>query len=216
VRFRSMVHLLSMRLFGRSLAIDDFPADAGKLAGIGMSDAHIYADRLAKRCGYTNTYYHQEPRLDIMNPADTHIDRYDFVISSDVLEHVNPPVSLAFRNLRRILKKGGTLVFSVPFKLDGETVEHFPELHDYTIDKRGESYVLVNRTADGRIVEHSNLVFHGGPGSTLEMRLFSEPSLRAELAQAGFADVIFHREPAFEAGIWWPEPWSVPITAIAA
>jgi SAM-dependent methyltransferase len=216
VRFRGIVHLLSMCLFGKSLPIDDFPKSAAELTGLGMSDAYIYADRLAKQCRYTNTYYHQEPRLDIMNPPADHLDRYDFVISSDVLEHVNPPVSVAFRNLRRLLKKGGALIFSVPFKLDGETVEHYPELHEYTIEKRGETYVLVNRTADGRTQEFSDLVFHGGPGSTLEMRLFSEPSLRAELAQAGFADVYFHREPAFESGVYWPEPWSVPITAIAA
>jgi len=216
VRFRSMIHLLSLRLFGRSLPVDSFPESASALTGLGMSDAHIYADRLAARCRYTNTYYHQEPRLDLMNPSDAHLDRYDFVISSDVLEHVNPPMALAFRNLRRILKKGGALIFSVPFKLDGETVEHYPELHDYSVRKRGDAYVLVNRTADGRLQEYTDLVFHGGPGSTLEMRLFSEPSLRAELAQAGFMDVTFHREPAFESGIYWSEPWSVPITAVAA
>lgn len=157
VRSRAMIHLLSLRLFGRSLTVGEFPASAMGLKGIGMSDASMYSERLAARLAYTNTFFHKEPRLDIHKPDECLWGRNDFIVASDVLEHVSPPVSQAFFNLRRLLKKGGILVLSVPFRLDGRTIEHFPELHDYSIRKRGTNHVLLNRTADGRSQEFREL-----------------------------------------------------------
>jgi len=216
MRFRSLVHHLSSGLFGESLAVRDFPPASRTLSGIGMSDAPMLAAQLERRFRYRNTYYHMEPRLDVHAPGAEHLGAYDFVISSDVFEHVDPPVERAFVNLRRLLKPGGLLVFTVPFAMQGDTVEHFPGLHQYTIENRGGTYVLVNTTADGRRQEHAKLVFHGGPGSTLELRLFSESGLRRNLESAGFGKIEFHREPCFKWGIYWKAPWSVPITAIAA
>lgn len=216
MRFRSVVHHLSIGLFGESLAIRDFPPASRLLSGIGMSDSPRLAAPLERRLRYRNTFYHQQPRLDIQSPAAEHFGAYDFVISSDVFEHVDPPVENAFVNLRRLLKPGGLLVFTVPFAMQGDTVEHFPELHQYTIEDRGGSFVLVNTTVDGRRQEHANLVFHGGPGSTLELRLFSESSLRRNLESAGFGKIEFHREPCFKWGIYWKAPWSVPVTAVAS
>lgn len=216
MRYRAVIHHLSVGLFGKSLAVDEFPTDAAHLAGIGMSDPDQYADLLARRFRYTNTYYHTAPRLDVQSPEAHRLGAYDFVISSDVFEHVDPPVAPAFRNLRRMLKPRGLLVLTVPFVTWGETVEHFPELHRYAIEDRQGVPVLVNRTADGRAQEFTDLVFHGGPGNTLEMRVFSEAGLRRELEGAGFTRIEFHREPCFARGIYWAEPWSVPVTAIAA
>jgi SAM-dependent methyltransferase len=176
---------------------------------------HRLARRLAGKLRYTNTFYHQAPKLDIQSPPAEYLGRFRFVISSDVFEHVAPPIERAFDNLHRILAPGGVLVLTVPFTTEGGTVEHFPELHDYTIAREGDAFVLTNRTVDGRQQTFRDLVFHGGPGTTLEMRLFSEADLRRHLADAGFSDVQVHREPAFEFGIYWPEPWSVPITARA-
>src|SRR5439155_25856884 len=90
VRARSIVHVLSIELFGQSLALPDFPV-RGDLRGLGMSDWDGYAIPLAAKLDYQNTYYHREPRLDI-----THIDaelegQFDFIISTDVFEHVPPP-----------------------------------------------------------------------------------------------------------------------------
>ena len=45
VRMRAMMHVLSIELFGRSLAVDDFPARP-ELRGLGMSDWEGYAKRL--------------------------------------------------------------------------------------------------------------------------------------------------------------------------
>ncbi len=181
-----------------------------------MTDADQYAIPLSKRLRYRNTFYHREPRLDIRSIEDSETGAYDFIVSSDVLEHVAPPIVNAFTNLRRLLKSGGVLILTVPFVVEGDTIEHFPDLDEYQIEKKNSSYVLTNKTLDGRVQRFSNLVFHGGPGSTLEMRLFSESGLRRELQQAGFEQIVFHREPCFERGIYWSGPWSVPITAVVA
>ena len=59
--------------------------------------------------------------------------------------------------------------------------EHFPDLYDYSIAQLKNDWVLVNRTRDGRLETFDKLVFHGGPGSTLEMRVFSERTLKQML-----------------------------------
>ncbi len=49
--------------------------------------------------------------------------------------------------------------------------------------------MLINRTVDGRVQEFTDLVFHGGPGETLEMRLFSLPEMIGIMESAGFVDI---------------------------
>ena len=216
MRLRAVVHHLSMALFAKSLSIEDFPPEARDRVGLGMTDSDKYAIPLAKKFRYRNTFYHREPRLDIQTLEDSQMAAYDFVVSSDVMEHVAPPISNAFINLRRLLKPGGLLVLTVPFIIEGDTLEHFPDLHEYQVEKKNGAYVLTNKTLDGGMQKFSNLIFHGGPGTTLEMRLFSESGLQRELRQAGFEQIVFHREPCFERGIYWNGPWSVPITAVVS
>ena len=216
VRARAIVHHMSIALFGKSLPICRFPRRARRLTGLGMTDADVYARPLAKRLDYRNTYLHMAPKLDIRDVDAAMIGTCDFVTSSDVLEHVDPPVLDAFVNLRRLLKPGGVLVLTVPFAMDGPTREHFPDLYAYRIERQADTYVLVNRTRAGVEQRFEELVFHGGPGSTLELRLFSKPGLAQVLADGGFTDVTFHAEPCLAHGIDWAYPWSVPITARAA
>lgn len=211
LRFRSIVDALSERLFGHSISLVEFPAN--RFFGIGLSDAPAYADRLAKKLQYTNTFYHTEPRFDITDIASTHDGQYDFVLASDVFEHVAPPVQRAFDNLFRVLKPGGSVIFSVPFSLDEDTVEHFPNLHDWRIEPSGSGFVLLNRTADGRHEVFNNLIFHGGPGSTLEMRLFSRSALERHFMRAGLTDFRVHDAPNFAHGIYWRNPWSITVSA---
>ena len=64
VRFRAIVHALSSELYGKSLALPDFP-ERRDLKGIGMSDWEGYARLLSVKFDYQNTHYHMEPRLDI-------------------------------------------------------------------------------------------------------------------------------------------------------
>lgn len=110
-----------------------------------MSDWQGYAWRLMHRLGYRNTFLDEEPRLDIRAPDPALLGTLDFIISSDVFEHVSPPVQLAFDNARRLLKPDGVMIFSVPYTVGGETLEHYPDLHDYRIVRRP-----ARRSADQR------------------------------------------------------------------
>ena len=212
VRFRSIVHLLSTALYGRSVPLTEFPVDSS-IIGVGLSDAAIYAGPLAGKVGYHNTYYHTEPYLDITDPGPEIECSLDFMISSDVFEHVPPPVSRAFEGAFRCLKPGGHLLLTVPFTNDDLTIEHFPDLHTYdVIDLEGEQ-VLVNRDRNGRLSARDGLVFHGGGGATLEMRVFGRGDLLRHLAAAGFEAIEVFDRSVPEFGIHHRKPWSLPVVA---
>lgn len=210
LRFRTLIWALCHGLFGENIALSSVQ-ERHDLRGLGMSDADLYAERLPKKFNYINSYYHQEPRFDITKFDPAHESTFDFVVSSDVFEHVAPPVEQAFENLYRILKPGGICVLTVPYVLQGETVEHFPELHDYRLEQRNGRFVLINRTADGRQQIFQDLVFHGGPGSTLEMRVFSLPNLKQTIRNSGFASVEVLNEEVPEFGILRENATGAPI-----
>jgi SAM-dependent methyltransferase len=214
VRFRAMAYLVTREVLGRPVPLPDLPLRKD-IAGIGLSDAGIYARPLAEKFSYENTFYHTEPRLDITDIDAARAGRYDFIIASDVFEHVAPPVARAFANARRLLKRDGKVVFTVPFSLERDTREHYPELFDWSLFERDGQWTLTNRTQDGREQTFTDLVFHGGPGSTLEMRLFSRAALEREFREAGFSRVRIAAEPYLPFGIHWPELWSVPMVAYA-
>jgi SAM-dependent methyltransferase len=190
-----------MELFGKSLVIADFPYRPD-IVGIGLSDWEGYGDRLATKLGYTNTFFHKEPRLDITCVDPARKNEYDFVISSDVFEHVCQPVSRAFKNANNLLKPGGILILSVPY-VDGETREHFPEIQQFSVEERNSSWFLIGVTPDGRTKEFTDLTFHGGPGTTVECRLFGEDSLRRDCVDAGFDPPRIYRQEAAQFGILW-------------
>ena len=83
VRMRSIIHVLSTELFGRCLALDEFPVNKS-LRGLGMSDWIGYAAPLTAKLDYQNTFYHCEPRLDICDPDPTLFGTLDFLIATDV------------------------------------------------------------------------------------------------------------------------------------
>jgi len=203
VRFRWIVHALSTELFGETIPLNDFP-ERKDLKAIGLSDPAPIAAVLAQRFDYLNTTYHRRPLFDITHP--TELEAFDFVIASEVFEHVAPPVQKAFNNLRRILKPGGFAIFSTPTEPNGETVEHFPGLFDWQLVRLATGPVLLNRTLDGKLETYDNLHFHGGEGSTLELRVFSEQGLLANCRAAGFQE-IKQAEDYEPWGIRW-EPWA--------
>jgi SAM-dependent methyltransferase len=204
VRFRWIVHALSTEIFGESLLLKKFPKRK-KIRGIGMSDSPQIADVLSSRFDYTNTSYHREPKFDITAPPQD--DRgFDFIVASEVFEHVQPPVQDAFNNLAGLLSPAGFAIFSSPWELRGDTVEHFPGLNDWQVVHLRTGSVLLNRTAGGKLETFEDLNFHEGPGSTVEMRVFSRSGLLANCAAAGFARTSIAEDfPAF--GIVW-EAWS--------
>jgi SAM-dependent methyltransferase len=215
LRMRSLMFALGAELFGSPRALPAFPFDKS-IRGLGMSDWEGYATQLAAHFDYTNTFYHAEPRLDIADIPDELAGRHDFLISSDVFEHIPPRVlDRAFANSRRLLKDGGVFIFTVPFDKQGETREHFPGLNDFRIVEEAGRRVLYNRTVDGIEERFDNLVFHGGEGMTLEMRVFSEPDLLRRLRAAGFSSAAVRIDHAPHFGIMWPIDYAVPIVARA-
>jgi len=201
VRWRSVISALSTELFGKSLIIEEFPYRSD-LVGIGLSDWDGYANRLVKRLGYTNTFYHQAPLLDITTVEPVQHGQYDFIISSDVFEHICPPISKAFENAFKLLKPGGIVILTVPY-LDGETREHFPEVRQFSVEREGKSWILLDKTSDGTNQKFSDLIFHGGPGTVLEFRVFGKESLLQDCNAAGFDSVRVHDETIEEFGIVW-------------
>ncbi len=212
LRIRALVALLSREIFGVPMALPEFPTMKG-IRGIGMSDSPELARRLAEKFDYTNTFYHQAPVFDVTKPDGRDLGRYDFILSSEVMEHVPPPVERAFQSLHAMLKPEGLLLMTTPYSIGGKTAEHFPDLHEFTLASLGGKPVLVNRRRDGSTEVFDDLVFHGGHGSTLEMRFFTDQSLREALLQAGFASVHFSAENQPEFGVDHMEPFSLPIVA---
>jgi SAM-dependent methyltransferase len=212
MRVRALIALLSEELLGLPMTLIEFPVLKG-IRGIGMSDFPELAAKLAEKLDYTNTFYHQAPQFDVTKPDPADYGRYDFILSTEVMEHVPPPIEDAFANLFHMLKPDGLLVMTTPYTLGGETREHFPELHDFALAPLNGKTVLVNRRRDGSIEVFEDLVFHGGPGSTVEMRVFTEESLRENLLGVGFSSVRVATENVPEFGIEHAENWSLPIVA---
>jgi SAM-dependent methyltransferase len=201
VRWRSVIHALSMELFGTSLVLSDFP-HRPDLVGIGLSDWDGYAKRLASRLNYTNTFFHQAPLLDITSVSMDHDGRYDFIISSDVFEHICQPVSRAFENAHRLLKPGGVMIFTVPY-VDGQTREHFPDICQFSVEHEGVAWVVIGKTAEGNVKRFREPTFHGGPGTVVECRLFGKDSLLEDFRAAGFDTVRLHADACQKFGIVW-------------
>ena len=210
VRHRALIYLLSMELFGDGFAIPDFPRLPG-IRGLGLSDQPSYACPLAEKFDYTNTFYDRAPRLDITEAHPDRYGTYDFILSSDVFEHIAAPVERAFDEAYKLLKPHGVLCLSVPFSLDEHTVERFPDLDQYAVVDLSGSPVLINRDKDGRLGIRDDLIFHGGSGATLEMRLFSQKDLERNLLDAGFREVKFQTEGVSRFGIAFEGCWSLPM-----
>jgi SAM-dependent methyltransferase len=213
LRLRTIVGILSQYFFGRVMPIAEFPLSP-HIKGMGTSDWEVYAIALAQKFDYVNTYYHQDPKLDITDIGSHPVDCFDFITSTDVFEHVLPPVQRAFDNAWKLLKPGGVFVFSVPYSFEAETLEHFPDIYDFNIVERNGRTILENRTRTGEAQVFENLVFHGGVGKTLEMRVFSKSAIVKHLKEAGFRRMAFFDREVMSAGLCWPIEWSLPLIAV--
>ncbi|HEX4137845.1 MAG TPA: methyltransferase domain-containing protein [Bryobacteraceae bacterium] len=211
LRARAIMRALAEELFGRPVSLRDFPR-VKSWRGLGTSDAGPYVKRLAEVFDYRNTFYDREPRLDL-GASTGESNAYDFILSSDVFEHVAPPIEQAFRNAYNMLKPNGVLVFTVPYQIE-ESDEHFPDLHEYGLAEVGNGAALINRTRAGEIQVFENLIFHkSGSGRSLEMRVFSENMLRDVLTAAGFSSIRIYAQNYAPFGIVSAESWSLPIAA---
>jgi SAM-dependent methyltransferase len=215
VRFRSIALALSRALFGLDLPLAEFPV-LKSVRGLGFSDSAVYSGALERAFSYTNTFYDRDPRFDLARPDEKEFGKYDFVIASDVLEHVPAPVEAAFSTLARLLKPAGVLILTVPYSLEPDSVEHYPGLGDSGFAEVNGQTVLVSRSATGEYRVFDQLRFHGGSGATLERRIFSEESLRASLADAGFPIVRFDGAGNRGFGVVFEGPCSLPVIAARA
>ncbi len=205
-RSSAIVHTVCQIAFGNDTPLcQQSPAKDFKL--VGLSDGPKYAPLLAEKFDYTNTFYHKEPYLDISSPDETHHNRYDLLISTEVFEHVIGEPLSPFYGALALLKPGGSLVLTVPFVNQGEHKQHYPGLVSYSSRQTDEGKWVADLVfADGTKYTDENAKFHGGPGKTLEICLFTRTSLLKALEDSGFTDIEFHDKNIPERGINWGAP----------
>jgi len=203
---------LSRALFGLDLKLTEFPV-LKSIHGLGFSDSDTYSGYLESRFSYANTFYDRQPCFDLLRPDEKEFGKYDFLICSDVLEHVPAPIDRAFLTLGRLLKPTGILIVTVPYSLETDTIEHYPDLTASVLTEIGGRTVLVGRSSSGKYRVFDQLEFHGGIGSTLEQRIFSDAGIRAGLARAGFVQVRFDPVESRAFGVVYAAPCSLPIVA---
>lgn len=209
-RIRAQLALLSQILYDRVMPITEFTGSGRSI--MAMSEFAIVEERLNRSEDFTNTWLHQEPFLDIMQPV-TEPGKYDVVLSAEVLEHVMRPVETAFGNLASLLAPGGHLILSLPFANIESTIEHFPPLTSYEFSEVDGRYILRGTTDTGETHRAANLVFHGGRGAVLEMRLFARSDILRMLQDNGFTDIRFLDHDLPEWGVIWNAPDSFPLVA---
>jgi SAM-dependent methyltransferase len=178
--------------------------DHKHISGFGISDDLRYAGVLANVFNYKNSFYHQEPRLDVMKlDEEWGLEGYDFIICSDVLEHTFGDWRIALENFMAYLKPGGVLILTVPWSASlKETDEYYPGCVDYDVISDGGAFKEVKiRLGDGTHYTAPSPYFHGGPGNTLEMRNFSRSQLIAEGLHFGFSSVKEYAESIPRFGI---------------
>jgi len=129
---------------------------------IRVSDRYLSEKNLKTvyKSHYQNYHYHQEPKLDITKRPLNLYSSVDIVTCTEVLEHVAPPVNLAFSGLRKLIKKNRTLVLSFPYSDSSAMhLEHFPEMTNEQLIL-DEKPLLVGMLKNEKWTEFSNLIFH--------------------------------------------------------
>jgi SAM-dependent methyltransferase len=107
-----------------------------------------------------------ESRLDIRRDPSP-LGELDFLIASEVFEHVEPPVEQAFANAARFLKPSGVLLLTVPWVWDGDRSAAIPELHDWRLEREESGFSILNRRPDGQVERFRDMAFDGSPGPSL-------------------------------------------------
>lgn len=107
-----------------------------------------------------------------------------------MLEHVVGNWCKPLADLHSLLSTNGFLLLTVPWIDNVECgIEHYPDCINFEIEKIDEKFRAKIITSEGTFFFDEDPVFHGGPGNTLEMRIFSLPELVKSLKNAGFNDV---------------------------
>lgn len=83
-----------------------------------------------------------------------------------------------------------------------QALSEFPVLKSVRVVGISDSDIYANR-----------LVFHNGPGHTLEMRVFTKAEIREKLIAAGLTEVLMQSPVSGEFGVCEMGPCSLPIVA---
>jgi SAM-dependent methyltransferase len=137
------MRILSQFIYLKDITIDQFLIRKD-IKCLGMMDPMEFATPLAQKIDYINTFADREPYFDICNISSENEGRFDFVICSEIFEHLSPPINHAFLQLKRLLKPGGSIIFTVPYNFEETTKEYFPDLFDYTLCRDENGPYLIN------------------------------------------------------------------------
>lgn len=203
-RFRGIISALAANI-GERKPLKDWE-ERKHIKILGMSDSESYANILSEKFDYINTYFHQSPHLDIgdLNSAARY-SNIDYIISSDVLEHVMHPVQSAFDHMYTMLKEDGVLIISVPTLEGYETIEHYGAMKSYRVFQIEEHFIVAGIDMNGICFTHLQPRFHGGPGEVLELRIFGVGDLKSRLASAGFTNLVEHIPNQPKIGYVWDD-----------
>ena len=171
---------------------------------LGMSDPSPLCENFAKDQNilYLNTFLNESPTLDVLNLLENQIASADILISSDILEHVPFPPALAVSGMYELLKSNGHLILTVPWFKDISYTEHYPWLVNYSVHENVDgTFSTIGFDSTGNSFEIVNPTFHGGPGNTLEMRLFTLDEVLRLLDASGFHSIKVHDYDVIEFGI---------------
>ena len=217
-RFRAICYVLTKVLYNKICVLEKIPKDKSK-RGLGINDKS-WAGICEEKFDYINLDNEYDDVIDLYDAKDCEkFGQRDFIICSEVLNHLppNPGLQNVFDNLYSMLNNEGHLIFSVPFGY-GKHIEHFPNLHDYTIKENDDGQrELYNVTSKGEHEKFTKVTFYGVSNKSLEMRIFSAHSLRDFLHKAGFREITFYSPikdmKMRKCGIFWENECSLVVSA---
>jgi SAM-dependent methyltransferase len=208
-RFRGLIYAVLKHVFKDTSQPLKTQIAKPDVSAIGVSDTPIYANLLEDKLGYTNTYYHKDPHLDLCDPASVaKFTGLSLIICSDVIEHTKDVPIVVLGNMLGMLRPGGIVVLSAPTYWMPESLEWYSGARSIQVVAQDHRYVVLWKTIRGVEYVDTSPVFHGGPGDVLEMRLLSHSGLLAAASSLGFE--VETLEFDLEKGYEWPIRAEVP------
>lgn len=110
----------------------------GKVLDVGVGTWPFCRQLFGERCEYIATDCFEHENIDVVSDIHTlsqsfEADSFDFVLCTDVLEHVKDPAQ-AIGQIRTVLKPGGKLLITTPFNYPIHTAEFVRDYWRFTDD----------------------------------------------------------------------------------